>query len=482
MQVNSIDIAGVEVANFQRPFSFVVNFDPETRLLDGEMDVTHPSDPETYPYYTLLNDPTQTHYPFQSGDRIPDRTYVVFKALARDDPRDAKLDETYQIGFTGFMRGVRQNYFGGTFSFASEASALNVEPTWGPDADGWYADTLGFLTGPSTEFTISMQAVDEHERRDGSPATLSFDVGYPPCLQCIELLPKVTSTSAWNPSLECVDDQATHPCFQDVTEMRVTEDGAGPGDLQLIEPRFFLVDKQSFFTEIVLNPAGQEIDNYVIPANLYRMSVLLHGRDDPREAWAQAVRRSLGWQYQIDYVCDPFNDIKDAGGNDDIKSPTWGERGDGVGLRIDQASGLWRLEVDVVVPERLFGGPDQYLLLLTIIDANGDPVVAQKIFDATTRQFGLGTVRAITLDQTVCGFNPTRPGKYNYFRKVRPPVAELPAGISWRDCNLFVPDIKDGLTLSQGAMASDNGEFGWVTKDFRLVIETATGDFTCEAP
>lgn len=485
--INSIDIAGVEVSEFRREFGFMVNFDPETRLLDGEMDVTHPGDPETYPYYIMLNDPAQTHFPFRSGERIPDRTYVVFKALARDNPADQPLNPDFGIGFTGFMSGVRSNYFGGNFSFSSDASELNLDPTWGPDADGWYADTLGFLTGPRTEFTISMQAVDEHGRRDGSPAELSFEVGYPPCVQCIELLPKTSSTSAW-PAPECVDDPATHPCFQDVTELRVVNplQGVGPDNLEHLGARFILVNRQTFFTQVVVDTTGQGTDNFKIPADLFRMSVLLHGSDDPREAWPQAVRRSMGWQYQIDYECDPFNDIKDGGGSDDIKSPTWGKEDNFNSplLEIDSGSGLWRLNVDVAVPSNLFLGPELYLTLLNLTETGEDLVLAQKIFDATTRQFGDGTVRAVVLDQTQCGFFPTRPAKYNYFRGVRPSVAELPSGLSWRDCtlNASIQGIKGGLTLSQGAMASNVGTDGWVTKPFRLVVETNTGDFVCEAP
>jgi len=49
MEVNSIDVAGVEVANFQRPVSFVVNFDPQTIMLNGETDWAHPDDLEVYP-------------------------------------------------------------------------------------------------------------------------------------------------------------------------------------------------------------------------------------------------------------------------------------------------------------------------------------------------------------------------------------------------------------------------------------------------
>ncbi len=478
LQVNSIDIAGVEVLNHLRPFSFVVNYDPETIMLTGT-DWAHPSDPEVYPYYILLNDAAKTHHPFSPGDRIPDRTYVVVKALARDNPKDNQTGN-FKIGFTGFMQGVRQNYSGGVFSFSTESSALNTEPAWDAGVDGWYADTLGFLTGPSTTFTINMQAVDEHDRRDGSPARLSFDVGYPPCLQCIELLPKTFSTSVWDPSLECVDDPASHPCFQDTTVMRITDLGAGADDLQFIQPIFMLVNKQTYFVKFSDSSVGEDQTNYVVDGKLYRMSVLLHGKDDVREAWAAAVRRTGGWRYQVDYECDPFNSIKDGGGNDDINQPTWGEPSDGVGLDIDPSSGLWRLSIDVVVPKDLFRGVDTYMLLLTFLQAGGDAEIAQLIFDATTRQFGDGFVRAVALDQTSCGTIPPRPGKYNYFKGVRPPLAELPAGLSWRDCNLAVPDIKDGLSLSRGAMASRGGEP--VLKEFRLIVETDTGDFTCEMP
>jgi len=92
--VNSVDVAGVEVADFQREFRFLVNFDPQTIVLNGETDWAHPDDAQVYPYYIRLNDPTHTRVPFTSGDRIPDRTYVVVKALARDDPRDERARET----------------------------------------------------------------------------------------------------------------------------------------------------------------------------------------------------------------------------------------------------------------------------------------------------------------------------------------------------------------------------------------------------
>ncbi len=480
LEVNSVDIAGVEVAQHLRSFEFVVNFDPETIILDGETDWAHPSDTEIYPYYIRLNDPNKIHYPFRSHERSPDRTYVVFKALARDDLRDGVLDQDFKIGFTGFVSGTVDIFTGGRFTFGTDASEVNYRPTWDALCDTcWYADTLGFLTNPSTEFTINMQAVDEHERRDGSPANISFDVGYPPCLQCIELLPKTSLTSAWGPSLACVDDPATHPCFQDVTELRVALN-PGPDDLEYRQDTFMLVDKQTYFVRYSDSSTGFEATNYVIPAKIYTMSVLLHGIDDAREAWAEPVRRSLGWSYQIDYECDPFNQIQDGGGNDDIKSPTWGEA---VGLTIDTASGLWRLNVDVVVPSNLFFGEDTYRFLLDFTQSGGDPEITQAIFDATTRQFGSGTVKAMAMDQTACGSKPVRPGQYSYFRNVRPSVAELPGAVTWRDCGLeyTIPGIKSGFTLTLGVMANSK-QSDAVVKHFRLVVQTDAGDFTCTLP
>ncbi|MFT5232650.1 MAG: hypothetical protein ACI9UK_001124 [Candidatus Krumholzibacteriia bacterium] len=490
MEVNSIDVAGVEVADFRRPISFVVNYDPQTRLLDGEQDWAHPSDPEVYPYYIQLNDPTRQHIPFQSGDRIPDRTYVVFKALSRDDPRDAIFDESFRVGFTGFVKGKRQNLTGAVFSFSTESSDLN---SGGPDGSRWdatcdtcwYADTLGFLTGPRTEFVMNAQALDKHGRRDGTPAQITFDVGYEPCLQCLEFLPKESSTSAWTPALECTDDYpdpSQHPCFQDIAEMRVTQNPL-PGDdfLQYKQNLVMLVDRQTYFVQIAESGFGFEQSHYIVPARLYSMSVLMHGSDDPREAWDEPVRRIMGWQYEVNYDCDEFNQIKDGGGNDDIKEPTWGGAADGVGLAIDNGSGLWRMGIDVVVPELLFNGPDGYLLFIQFVLANQDPEVAQAIFDATTKQFGLGTMSAIALDQTTCFSKPTRPGLYNYFKKVRPSVGVTPGFVSWRNCNLSVPGlVGGGLPLSRGAMQSNGGNA--ISKDFRLIIETASGDFTCELP
>ena len=69
------------------------------------------------------------------------------------------------------------------------------------------------------------------------------------------------------------------------------------------------------------------------------MEILLHGLDNEKERWDEKERRMMGWAYQVDYECDPFNQIRDGGGNDDIKVPTWGKASNKEGLAIDPATG-----------------------------------------------------------------------------------------------------------------------------------------------
>jgi hypothetical protein len=482
LSVNAIDIAGVEVATNRQQFEFVVNYDPQTIILNGVTDQAHPEDPEVYPYYIQLGDPAQTHHWFRAGDRIPDRTYVVVKALARDDPRDLRLDPGHPTGVSGYLQCSRQNYTGGVFNFTSEASDINESPAWGADAEGWYGDTLGFLTAPNTEFTVHMLAIDELGRRDGTPASLSFQVGFPPCLQCIELLPKPgLSESRFDDSIPCVaspGDTTTHPCLAGVTDLRVTFAGDGPNDLQFYRTTTILVDKDTGFLKVVDLPTASELATYqVIPARLYKMALLLQGEDDPREAWADPLRRIGGWRYAVYSACDPYNNSLDGGGSDNIRAATWGPP---TPQTINANTGVWKLEINVAVPTLLLeAGLEAFRAHVSVVMAADDPVVTERITSVVTRQFGNGWVDVVALDQTVCGQNPNRPARFNFFRKVRPP-AGLPSGISWRDCDLdgyFGVQIKDRLPLSLGAMSSLDGQP--VRKRFRLTLVTAAGEVFC---
>lgn len=485
LEVNSIDVAGVEVATSLRPYEFVVNYDPETRIVEG-FDSEHPEDPEEYPYYIQLNDTAQVHHPFRDGDRIPDRTYVVVKALGRDDQRDVRVNPEYALGMTGYLEGVIDLFSGGAFSFKTQNSTINYEPAWPANgADGWYADTLGFLVGPRDTMTVNMQSIDEHGRPDGSPARLKFTVGYPPCIQCIELLPKRFSTSRYDEDTACYDGESSNACFDGEQVFRVTANGTGLDELEYLNKAVILIDKNTGFTQVLTDTTNQSGNQWAIPARLYRMEVLLHGIDDPRESWTKPLNRIMAWRYQVDYDCDPYNQIKDGGGNDGLNDPTYGTLSTlDTGLEIDAATGIWKISVDIGVPEFLITlGESNYRFTLLSMTGN-DEDLANDLFDKSIRQTGGGSVKAVALDQVKPDFKPERPSRYNIFAKVRPAVSELPAGVTWRDKNLatrFTSGVVfKALDLSRSAMASLDDQPA--EKRFRIIVNAGGVDFECSGP
>ncbi len=489
LQVNSIDVAGVEVADYLREFTFVVNYDPDTYILDNELDFAHPEDSQTYPYYVLLNDPLRIPHAFGSGDRVPDRSYVVFKALGRDNRLDVPLDSSFGMGFTGFAEGEIENYTGGRYSFRTSASDLDTEPEWGEGLDGWYADTLGVLVAPRSEMTVSLQAVDEFGRRDGSPASISFEVGNPPCVQCIEVLPK-GGTSAFDASLACYDPSAgaSHPCFGAPAEMFVRTTGdslAGRHYLtQLPEAAFMAIDKVTDFVSFEVDTAGLGVSKHLVKCAVFGMDVLFHGQDHVDERYTEAGQsrwRTMAWKTQIDYDCDPDNVIQDGGGSDNIDVENWGES-DGDGLKIT-TTGLWKKLVRVYVPEDLVNSGvatyRQRLYLNHVWDFispyNPDDPRVDELFALTTRQFGEGRIQGVALDQTQCLTTPLRPGFYHTFQGMRPPAATPPGGSTWRACTMSGPGIVvDGsIPLPQMAMASNNNEP--VMQYFKIVVQAGSG-------
>ncbi len=495
--VNSIDVAGVEVAEFQREFKFVVNYDPETLILNNEQDWAHPADPETYPYYISLADPAQVHHPFAAGDRIPDLTYVVVKALGRDDPRDKSLRPGYQLALPGFVNGARSNLTGGIFNFRTGSSVHDSVPNWTAVGDeGWYADTLGILVAPRSEFTFNMTAIDEHARRDGTPAQLSFDVGYEPCVQCIEILPSTSSVSSHGPDTECYDPEgAGHPCFDDQVTYYVSSSTIPALDeLQPARQAYFAIDQAALSGfEIVDNLTQVGPDRFGVQATIFNMVVLFHGQDDPREQWANADWRTMAWRYQIDYDCDPLNQIQDGGSQavDSIDRVTWQAPGGTDGFEIvDDGTGVWKMTVEIAVPTQLlsFGFNGFYFFVLMGADlADGDTEIADELYEIVIRQLGDGMVRAVALDQTSNGMPPTpRPTTYNYFQGVRPTVATPPSigTQTWRDPNLFSGTGVFGragqLDMAAFAMESNGGKA--VARPFRIVARTPEGDVVCEFP
>lgn len=378
---------------------------------------------------------------------------------------------------------MRQSFLGGAFTFSSEASALNREPAWDRSADGgWYGDTLGFLVQPRSEFTINMQAVDEHDRKDGTPASLSFDVGFPPCVQCVEALPRSDSPSAQPQDLPCIEDLAdlaTSPCFADTAEFYLNASGTGLGALQRGTPTNILVNKSTGYRLVRDLPTAEELAaSWRVAATTYQMSFLLHGQDDVRERWSNPLYRAMAWRYQVSNICDPYNQIRDGGGYDNLADPSWGQRDGVTGLTVDAGSGLWRITVKVAVADNLVQtSMATFRTLLPFLSGTtgATPEDVDMIVEACVMQLGLGWIDVVALDQTQCGFEPVRPATYNLFKAVRPPVLTVPGG-TWRDCFINVDSgfIKSKLPLSQATMSSLDGQPA--RKYFRLTLATAAGD------
>lgn len=499
--VNSIDVAGVEVQNELRNFRLIVNYDPQTLLLRNETDWAHPEDTQIYPYYVRLNDPAQAKIPFTEGERIPDRSYVVFKALARDNPADNRVDPDFQIGLTSRISGVRNNYTGGPFIFQSGASDIDYEPTWDANTDGWYADTLGFLVGPRTDFTFRMQAVDEHGRRDGSPPTFDFSVGYPPCVQCVELLPDLNGTSEYDDSLECYDPLGgdSHPCFGDTNVFVVKNpiyNGPQPADYDYLNSQgsagFLALSRNSALTpQFFLEDPGNE-NYYVFEVAFYTFQILLHGRDDPREAYDNPLWRTMAWRYQVDNECDPGNNILDGGGVDNLANATWGYDSSAQYIDVTPSDGIWKLDVNIMVPVQMVQFPNLQTFHLVLTSqpeyGDGDAELATRMVRTLMRQFGEGLVSAIALDQGQCNLEPARPARYHIFNDVRPPSYTLTPGETWRDCSPnFTGDIYSSLRLDRAAMDSAVfDEFGNLVpaeQPFRVLFQDGDGSFlTCTSP
>ncbi len=486
--INSIDVAGVEVAQYLRSFQLQVNFDPETILLDYEVDWAHPdaSDADQiYPYYILLKDREAgldpVKYPFRSGDRVPDRSYVVFKALGRDSAEDIPLDPSFQVGFTGFVKGETNNFDGGNFTFATQSSPVNYNPPaeWAANAEGWSADTLGFMVSPRTEFVFSMQSEDEHGRRDASPAEFSFSAGFPPCLQCIELL-LPDDVSAFDADLECYEPgDVGHACMDGgVINFGIKAAGvpALPGREYLpsmaTAPVGLVVNNTSHEVKIVDDPNDPLWDGYTKEvAKRYRFKALIHGRDHLDEQWMKPMYRILGMQFQVDYEGDPNNTIVDCGGPDLIRAPLGGTKetsplqtdsnwaavfGNASNLQmINPQSGLWELRIDIVVPDFLFTwGRDNYRdIYLPMTYGEAAPWVYEQII----AQYGNGSVRALILDQasnSPNAFPRPRPVFYRYFNDVRPNPDGFAGDVTWRH---EVLDVQGDTALELLRMTMESG-------------------------
>jgi hypothetical protein len=399
----------------------VVNHDPETEMIVGQ-DPDFDDDAE-YPYFEILRGPyAGTRQHFTSTDTVPDRAYVVFKARGRDDSRDQKLDpDDFGIDIQGNFSARQRWNNGNYFSFTPEFSDLNRTPEWvAQEANGWTADTLGFLVGPF-EYEVRMRASDEHGRRDGTAATYSFVANYPPCVQCVELLDDQNEPV----DVEWDDPCYIADCFADTSRFfaavaqttpdrnYMTSAGSGSiwfrrgsGDVSITEPQA---------------PESYE----TVPAFYYTIRIALHGKEiNDFERTGDPTERVMAWTYQMDYENDPMNIILDGGGNDRFGSFT--ENFSTVNPSLSDvyvdSQGVWFLRIRVAVPVLMaLQGPQSYFQAL-LAQYEGDDDAARDAWDLTTKQIGYGTVTVMATDQPTCGESPRFDGgKYWYYDGVRVP-------------------------------------------------------------
>ncbi len=513
--VNTIDVAGVEVAPAGRALNIIVNYDPDTYILRGEYDPynveTHPDGRRiVYPYYEIFHGPHQGIYEFNEGQTIPDRAYVVFKALgweqkdAEGQPRDLLLTNS-AMTFQGEYY-ASQFFRGGTsyFTIPSPRSRLHQTPEWtAAIATEVSADTLGFQVGPF-DYEFVMMSVDEHLRRDGTPDTFRFTANFPPCVQCIEVGNLSLQPVANSLDMECDDSDclagAPQMVIYSASDPRYLGNTTDPNILTFgfEENTFIYVNLNSNLVALDLAEDQQE-GWEAIPSLQYRFAVHLHGKDDDRERWRDADRfmnRIAAWRYQINYEGDARNVLKDGGGADDLQFLSSFPLSENVpdpaasSLFIRPDSGVWTVIAKVAVPQQLMqlGRPIYWRLLLAQYcqapdcqvqlpgNTHADTLAWQSqrgvqdaytIFRATTMQLSPGWIDAIAADQSLAEHRPLTNcyATYEFMR--------MPTGLSNpRNCGPeplpagFATRRKDDLFNYN--RYSDDGEP--VRKDFSIVL------------
>ncbi|MHB8078655.1 MAG: hypothetical protein ACYDIE_05305 [Candidatus Krumholzibacteriia bacterium] len=427
--VNTIDMAGVEVPAAKQALNYVVNYDPDTRLLRGERDLFNPSDAKIYPYYRIFYpDGTVTEHPFAEGDTVPDKAYVVFKALGWDDPRDLRIDPLQaDVRFQAAFEA--EGKYGGqsVFTFATQFSDPTYTPDWVRPAalGGGGADTVGFLVGPF-KYTVTMRAVDEWDRRDGTPETFSFVGDFSPCVQCVEVMVGA-DMPAPDANLDCRD--AACAAAVDTIYARIVPSTPVPPDrraatlLDVIPGAPDLLWYNTKTGAVWLDQPLSTVEPDSMPGYFFEYRLALHGRDSALEPWwpNRPQDRIMSWNYQIVGERDPGNVIQEGGGKDDINFTTfpWALYNPLATppqpIAIDE-DGVWMLRVKFFVPElMMLAGDAAYRTFLQYRYPNW-----QDVYSLTTRQFGLTTVQVRANDASTCDANKER-SRYFYYTKLRVP-------------------------------------------------------------
>ncbi len=472
--VNTTDVAGVQVPLRKQELNVIVNYDPDTRLLVDETDPFY-TDPHTYPYYLVYypnwvpGGARVEEYTFTAGDTVPDRAIVVFKAIARDDPRDLKLRTTqqYDVEFQGKFDAIGKMSGGSRFPFFTDFSNLNRTPDWeSPVENSWSSDTLSFVAGPF-DYSFVMRSVDEHGRRDGTADTLSFVGNFPPCVQCVEVTNQ-TDQSFYDETNACWDTDcaATQDTLYAAWGFPPPQGSQYATIVDFGGKIYYKLDTGDVWLTRPLQITG--VDS--VTAIHFGYKLWLHGKDHPLEPPVDPEDRVMSWRYQVDYENDPDNIIKDGGGIDNIRSPTYRFSTNSTDPVYIDDNGVWILKIRFGVPFQLLAadslalGVEAYRQYL-FEELYQDWDAVDEAFRLTTMQLGNGWTTVIARDATDCIIARAQKGKYHYFTHVRVPPDH------GRQCFDDYPGEKAQLALND--FAAESAQF---VKNFYLGILYPSGE------
>ncbi len=434
--VNTIDVAGVELNTDEQALHIVVNHDPDTRILRGETDPFYPDDPAVYPYYRVYRpDGTVETNTFAEGDTIPHRSVAVFKAVGWDDLRDLRLSDIpgaeppgYGVRFQGRFDATGR-YLGGAnslFTFASTFSEL-AQSVW-DDYDYQSrpivgsSDTLSFIVGPF-DYTFYMRSEDEHGRRDGTPDAFLFHGNRPPRINAA-----VVSTDTLAEEY-ILTPQPPAPVDTFYCSLGTPPPGHPDWTPLPALPGFATIWYDPVSGAVFFDEPSSTTGLETASGTMFLYEIRLHGDDAdeerlflPRSApggltHGDPNERLLSCRYSIVSDRDPFNDIPDGNGADDLEQVTYRLAGP---QPVDD-NGVWHFRVRVFLPFFfLLNGPDGYLESLRQAHPDWPEYKIQRAFQLTTGQVGTTTATFVPRDATTEDVDPGRCG-YAYYDGTRAP-------------------------------------------------------------
>ncbi len=420
--VNTIDMAGVEVPPERQALNYVLNYDPDTRLLRGQSDPFNPGDPEVYPYYLIFRpDGTTEKHTFAEGDTVPDRSYVVFKMLGWDDARDLRTGtQDHEVKFQAAYTAT--GLYGGEtrFPFSTQFSLPSRTPAWERPAaaGGGAADTIGFLVGPF-DYEVTFRAVDEWSQRDGTPEVFRFSANRPPCVQCVEVLVGDDETGSGYGCLDAACTAAVDTIYATTSPSPVVPSAWRRAS----SLGFGLLWFNPSTGSVYLNQPASTVGLMAMDGQFFEYVLALHGADDAREPWwpSRPQDRIMSWNYEIQSDSDARNALAEGAGVDNILVTTYRWAlfdplaAPPQPIAVDD-DGVWLLRVKFFVPSiALTAGNVAYLNYLRNQYAN-----YEDIYRLTTLQLGPTRASFIANDASDCTWNSER-SRFHYYTQVRVP-------------------------------------------------------------